>query len=553
MLRPNYRIFPSIFAVILWGLWSPLFAADSTFRVDSYIPERFVDLSWRIIGAGNLMGDDDDQYSIDYSSGGDNYSDNNQGGSLSLTSPFSYTYETKPLRFEIGLIGSISHDKSVDKHKSWPEYDDSEFRYYNDRKIDQNNFRTGLGLGVESVIYFSETQYLICGLGLESQYSRGRGNFIANAYTIEEYPDHDDAFYRETEQRDESELDERRYYGQLNIGWGMGRKHDGRSSITALNIITELRKMGLLIKEPDFDQMYILSDRLYKYRQEHKIDERWHRIESLSDITRYLKENRIIVEESAPIVLIIQDIWDYFPKNPTNYGIKSELGLGFDNVLTRHRQESRDQFRELDIFTDSAGVIDTTNQDEYLTFVKEYTESSNYSVSSYWNIEMIKPLWPRWISINNFNMKYVIHSRSVEDYSYNRLLPSKSGYRQEYVRANRDYLTLDHFSQIRFLYDSRTEGGVSILLSYKSYKTETYSRRLAPYAGEKENQSKSKDHHLRINSGISFTYRIKPPTTIYVDLMYLYDRDFSQVENNNEERSNSGLFIFNLEISHYIL
>jgi hypothetical protein len=94
-------------------------------------------------------------------------------------------------------------------------------------------------------------------------------------------------------------------------------------------LVEELKDKNLLKQEPTSDQMLELTELIYQYRQKHAVDFRLHKIEALEAIAEYLISQGIAVGNRALTILIIEDVWDFFPVFSRRFGYKVKAGLGY--------------------------------------------------------------------------------------------------------------------------------------------------------------------------------------------------------------------------------
>jgi hypothetical protein len=125
--------------------------------------------------------------------------------------------------------------------------------------------------------------------------------------------------------------------------------------------------------------MLDLTDMVYTFRTEYRVDARLHKIESLKAIIDYLESNGIAKAAGPYGYLLIQDVWDYFPNEHRRFGFRGSAGFGFRyNYRTNQSTNERE----------SNGVVS----------YHRYSHSTRVSESPYVivGINYFKPLGMRW-------------------------------------------------------------------------------------------------------------------------------------------------------------
>jgi len=550
VLRPNYRIFPSIFAVILWGLLSPLFAADSTFRVDSYIPEKFVDLSWRITGGTGLDGNDEEtSNSYDYGRHSHN-EDNNDSYSLNFGTLTEYRYEIIPFNLYLNVDGKVGFSEGENHSEGTETNIDGRL----DRSIDKTrytNYDLLLNNSLKLKKYLSGNHYVAFDTKLDLQYRDNPETFTSHDTDIYFYSEIGDSIFGAGELSIDRSGNTREYRGTIQTGWGIGRIYDGRAAATALNIIAELRKEKLLAREPDFSEFYSLTQLLYGFQQEHKVDTRWHRIKSLTSLIEYLEAKGIYNGGKAVGPLIIQDVWDYYPNDIRNFGIRNELGFGVDYSLSRQRQMTHFSQSYFQIVTDSNQVPDTTHDVNSERSSKLYIENRHNDFYLYWKLDFNKPISLRFQVNLALDWRFYFHDKSINDVSGNQLIPTYDGNRTETVNEYEDKKSLSNTVELNYYFDSRTSGTLGVITSYQRYELKRYTKHIIPESYTAPDTSYQKQSILILVFMTEFKYRINPETTIGGSISYEME-DVNNSFSGHDIEQNDDKFSFSISINHFI-
>ncbi len=300
-------LFPAgaVAAVVLWAVsFGPAYAADSTFSVDSYIPQKFTDFQLRLDGGLRIEGERTEakpssEEGDDLGEQIKSYDVQELRGALAT----NYRYETIPhyLRLSLAAAGyDFNLNGGTGYIPDWPK-----------------RFQKGIQLSIDAGVYLFSDFFL----ALEGYGAWDYGGTTTGIETTHG----------------------RAYFGEIDVFPGWGRTYEGEYAATGMYIIKELRDDGILDREPDFEEMLTLTELIYHYRQTHAIDTRLHKIEALTRIMEYLQEIEAIDSTGPYGYLLIQDVWDYFPTFSRRFGHRFRVGGGMQysyssNDLTRERK-----------------------------------------------------------------------------------------------------------------------------------------------------------------------------------------------------------------------
>jgi len=261
---------------------------DSTFGVESYIPERFTDFQWRLDGGINMQG---------YRMEGNQQTHTLDQQRLTLLSNLDYFHETRDRQYALSLNTAFDMDNINPGSSS----------------------NSGNLFEFTSDVYpqVSIRQYLVSNLHV---------TVVGQAWWMYSHRLHDlnpDRYARE-------------YSVDGTVAPGWGRLYDGRFASTALYIIDELKARGLIDRPPTVEEMRLLTALVYSSRLTRPTDKRLHKIESLQSIMQFLEQRGIAAAAGPYGYLLIQDVWDYYPNEARRFGGRIGIGLG---LVYRHLTE----------------------------------------------------------------------------------------------------------------------------------------------------------------------------------------------------------------------
>jgi hypothetical protein len=299
-----------------------------------------------------------------------------------------------------------------------------------------------------------------------------------------------------------------------------------------------------------------LTEIIYQRRLKHVIDKRLHKIESLEQIFEYL-QNRGIMEDTGPHgYLLIQDVWDYFPRYDRRFGFRLRSGVGVSFISSR-TQGSEDRGRHI---TNSYFSIVDPNEEQVIesddAFLLQSTYMENEKRETYVALtaEYHRPINVRWqVDFDGeARYKYNAYSNNIRQqiiYSYGHLTSDQR--RDEYCNYQASSSVILE-ARARYIYNSRTEAGFEALYDYRHYnsaiKTHLVDRRVAVdiiYPLDRYDLSEG-----RLILGGFLTYRISIPTTLRANIQYeVYRKDVWEAGLTENDRDN---YILYFTLSHHI-
>ncbi len=267
------KIKQAILLTLLVCAVQPVYA-NNTFTIEDYVPLKFIDLIWKLDGdldgsARNSKSGSEGQLSFD-SFG----KENNSSYSFRLSSSMKYENET----LEDYLKTSLSIQTSFNSSSS---------DYYNKGEYgiptNQSNLLKEKYSRKDTRLRFSPQttykKYFVNDL-FYSVILSGSFDFT---FSVKDELEHDEYNYHYINNRhyndivysfQKSDIERRRNRASFNFLIGNGRQYVGKFAFTAYNMIEELKKKGLLLKQPDKAIMVALTDIIYQYENSHTIDRR---------------------------------------------------------------------------------------------------------------------------------------------------------------------------------------------------------------------------------------------------------------------------------------
>ncbi|MCX6826290.1 MAG: hypothetical protein NTV06_03325 [candidate division Zixibacteria bacterium] len=465
--------------------------AEATFRIDSYIPERFVDFQLRLNGALNLRGTQYDHKT--YDSTGEY-----------LSPPSSNSQDIQEIR---GAIRTSYRYETIPKYWLLSLEATSNFNNHNSR----GSYQSVRSLGFEEGISPSaEAGWYLTGDYFISGSIRGTWN-----YNSSESKGHDMAHSQN-------------YAIEATLLPGWGRIYEGQTAATSLYIVDELRRKGILTREPSYQEMQELTALVYHYRNTHAIDARLHKIEALSKILDYLKRCEAMGDAGPYGYLLIQDIWDYFPTVSRRFGYRFRMGSGLIYECQSGQRESNG-----------------------ITAYYSYEHSTRQTTRPYLMAaaELAHPLGLRWQADLSTEWKYFVNpEESYRTFSIRYTPRGELITTTEFYSYNADQ-TFRFSGLCRYVIDSRSNAKITLLYSLNHYNSRIQYEQF--HSGEVEFSQRSFDYfNSAFTAALELEYRISIPTTLMVQLHYS--------DTNNETgdclrwESHYRSYQLRAEISHYL-
>ncbi len=518
------------------------FAQDSTFKVTSFIPERFRDLELKVEGAWD--GTDFTQKSsgkgLIYSSSDlFEYQTDTDNNGVRLSPILNYRFWSPSNEINYNILFDINYLKnnSADTNFANYRYDDT---VSNKNKIASSLFDIDVNQDISFRHYFGSLFYLGNNLRLDMSYSKINYDVKGESYDgVSNY-----SRYRST--TNDSSGNEKSYQIGYEFRPGLGRIYEGFFAARAIYIIEELKKKGFLKGEPTFDQMNELAEIIYRYDQKHIIDSRIRRIDALGSIIDYLLDEGILQPETPRSVLIIQDVWEYFPEDRREFGSTIELGAGLQYSFKRTKTYKTVNGIVTRTYYDSAGTIDSvinsTSSNSNGTNYKDIGKSL-YFYLDYKNAVPLNFRWQGSFSFETYYSPYNVSESETNNYSTDYTYGENSQ-ELDYQYSIDAILSLKNIisSRSELIFNTDFELGS---LKYYNYYTNT--------VGTKYKTETTWRSSKGIEQTIEYLYRISIPTTFNVNARYTFSRSNYRTESGAKYENRRNGWSFGAGIVYYIL
>lgn len=497
------------------------------FRMDSYIPELFKDLEWRIDGGFRLNGgraEYEYQDYPDYILERINRSESD-AQNLNAENLIEYRHITIPMFLRFGSRILLDHLNS-----------NSESYYYEMRTNDRIN-RTSVNQNssyytihvkpyMESRFYLNRDLFFSATSGLEWDYIVQPCESKNSHQYSRQIDGYDYITERWSDKYESGNKDAKGYYWVASIMTGWGREYEGNFAANTIYLVEELMKNRLILTRPDYEQMLNLTEILYQNRQKHVIDERISDIEAVTEIVGYLVSEGIM-ENSITGQNIISDLWKYYPRYNRRFGFVIQGGTGISHYYSSRQYEISVVYQNLTHYyhKDSLEQKEVTSD---TTRLRDYSQSSESFTIPYMIIscQYTKPVNHRW----------QIDLLSQIQHYFNMDRDPKYEFKEFFDFHNEVFA--------RYIVNTRTSVAMTGMLDYGHYKGEYTAM------GEIESQKYTYDNwYVRLN--LEANYRISIPTSLIISAMYVSGHPtMSQIYNVDKQETSN--YLISASISHYI-
>lgn len=504
------------------------------FKIQDYIPDRFQDSQLKVSGTANLLGSD---VNTAYQStpGLSNYSrlyeQNSNEQDIRASALYKYNYETVPFF----LNSSVSFNGTLDNYNSDYSSTSKYFtgdRYYSYSTSDYLEIENSISPSFDIGYYYHDDFFISSTLTSTYSYSYSPTYDDSAGYINTYFEYYDSVSITSSDTWSSTDTDSKLYYIDLNILPGWGHVYEGKYGSTAMYIVDELMKEGLIAQLPTQQQMIELSDMIYQMQNKHVIDSRLHNIEVIDKLIDYLYSENIITGKITSPTLILNDIWNYFPTYNRKFGYQFRLGAGYDYSHSNNEYDISENSKDLTTrySQGTPETIDTvslsSSHSKYETTTKR-TSSETYitALANYY-----LPVNHKWQVDMGMAATYYLDSYLKYDHLSTYIEPSYSysgyGYRIDYE----DYFKLQFNSDIRYILNSRTDALLTLQAEYFNIKQD-YTRTNISSTETEEEYNKSKSFSdFNFSLDLDLTYRISIPITLNVSTTYYYGPQLSSIK-----------------------
>ena len=515
------------------------------FRIEDYIPQKFTDLEWKINGGLGISGSnsDSDRESLPGVYISERGESTSRGRSFSFGSELMYRYETVERVLELG--GSISGDfNSTDSEGSNYRSDSLGLNRSNEQNHERFWYRFTMTPTLEARTYLINDLFAgVSGSGSIQHEDTPTDEGRTEGFRRYQYYDYiRNSYYYSVV---DYELHIRDCNAALALSPGWGRVYEGQYAATALYMIDELRKGGLLERVPSKKEMLELTEIIYQNRMAHEVDHRLAKMDALNAVTKYLTDIGAIAETGNFSYVLIQDVWDFFPHSSRNFGMLVKVGIGWEYDYNKY-ERSRDEYStllEYQYHIDSADVIDTLQDYQGSTVDKTTIQSELDNSFLTFGVEYYRPVSMRWQWDSFAELYYYVHAEGLRGRYHSSPGPRYGrppGIQLQSAPGIDNYYQFHLGSYGTYIYSSRTNLQIYGVLTYDHYEMPT-----EPGSGSTRT-TKSWDGTL----GSTLTYRMSIPTALTISAYY---RDQGQQNVSEEDyRTDTGRWSFSAAISHYL-
>ena len=533
---------PLVFGLCVLLFWAVLSttrsaeAGEGTFKIPDYIPQKFTDLRLQVTGGASSSNQNSSNSSVrEYEAGGvlpesGDGKSNSHNHYFNLGSSGEYRYETVPFRLRCGadLTTSLNYSKNNDESHNWGEYYErrsNSDNSYHSYAVSARPFLSGLKYVMRDFFVMTDDH-----LGLS--YSHAPGNRRAILYEAQRTSD--DSLSMETQlssYSDQSRNCQTTFSADVNTAFGFGHIYEGWYAATSLYIVDELRSRSLLVAEPSTQQMKELCALVYQNALQHAIDNRIRFIESMQTILGYL-EQQGIMKQGFSSSLIVQDVWNYFPRTSRRFGWQVSIGCGITDNYMRNNDSSFNVTTRVNTryLIENPSVVDTIASERNEEVSRQ--DASEHSALPYLQLQAD--------CHRAVDLKWQFDTDLAGRYYFHTYRQSKFGGETDYD----DYVSLDGEATLTYIMNSRTSAVLRGQLTYGSYKLTTTE-------GAGSGSSKrSLDRH-QYGVSLRMTYRLSIPTSLSFALEYS-DQRYPKSSATYLYESNYESYSASVSVSHYL-
>jgi len=311
-------------------------------------------------------------------------------------------------------------------------------------------------------------------------------------------------------------------------------------------MVEELRRENLLQRELTFDEMMALTDTIYQYRQRHVIDRRIRRIEALGAVLTYLVSAGAISDPGPYGYLIIQDVWDYFPRGRSNsrefgYRISAGPGIEYNRSSSQRTSVFVTSIVDMRTYPDSAGVVDTIRESSDTSHRYDYMKTISSAPSLTGQIEYHRPLSRRWQLDGQTGITYFMDAYTT--------IESEEDIRHT---SYDDYYRISASTQATYIYDSRTLLRLRGQGNFSSRATEIRREIFDSNVNDPEPVPDSKRESWNWSLYADLEYRMAIPTTLHLTVSYRSNYYQSEILHLVEESRSDDRISLSARIDHYL-
>ncbi len=536
--------------------------AAGSFDVSSYIPQHFKDVELRVDANFSLSGS---RTTTDQ--------DTTNGGSYPQTQTQTNVYYSGN--------GSLNHTLRYITVPLWYT-----FNTYVDPGISGNHYktdrtRTDQTTTHPSSIYKYDSKNSSYNLGISENFDAGQyldGDwFLAGMGSIswnysKDFKSESDTRYDDlylnagvyTHDVNEYNYDSPNDYRYINIdgmvGPGRGRIYDGVYAFIAISMVEQLKSKGQLKREPTYDEMMKLTEIIYQRSLLHSIDYRYFQIETLDMLMNYLKDIGAIDVSGPQAYSLVQDVWDYYPFGPHEFGWRVRGGIGIDYSRSSSQGHQVNSQYSLETTWNQAtpGNVTTNTDTTYYSSYGSYSKDieSHPYVSGL--IEYRHPINNNW----QFNVDiqgWYYFSETDTSLNVSRTYDYAADSLRYYSESSYSFDRTSHYkvqlsSNIHYYFDERTSFDGYLTLAHEAWDQDYVEYHFDTTMGGGSSMSvdttTTSPSGIQLSASAYLTYRIAVPTTW--DIGFNINRNTITPMSTTVGDRKSTSWDINTGITHYI-
>lgn len=529
------------FAVSCLFLFTSICAAQETkpFRVDSYIPEKFTDLEWRVAGEGTHRSNHQrPETGQDYYDNVDSESDLTYFRASSTTRWRHFTIPREVSFSVTGQFNFSTNSGSEIRKYSYYAYPEMERRTVESKS---RSFDFHFSPATEIRQYVSGNTFASLVGSVTLSYSHDPLD-ESDAMTIDTSTNFDPYTWRTQHRRvirnRVSNSSNNNIGGEGAIG--IGRMYSGAFAATSLYVIEELQNQGVLRREPSYEEMTRLTDTVYYYRQAHAVDARIHRQRALAGIADFLLESALIDSLTPKVAFALQDIWDYYGQGASGsvsldrvvsgyysgnafaysgrqFGYRVRLGFGGRYVYRSSHNSESYQIWDTTSYWGNDTMTVNTDISSGITHRYYYNRSKEVNRYLFLLFEYSKPLSLKWQFDGQLRGMLGLDPWS-DSYSLYKYYPPANGPATYELLSHADLNSVSARVAFQYSYDLRTGISIGADLSYSKIGWE--KGRATSTDAMVISTGKYSDEETGVLLLAGITYRVSIPTTLQLNISH---------------------------------
>jgi hypothetical protein len=334
---------------------------------------------------------------------------------------------------------------------------------------------------------------------------------------------------------------------------GWGRIYEGQYASTAMYVIDELQKHGLLAAQPSSSQMVQLSEIIYQNRRTHAVDNRLSDIEAMQAISDYLIKEGVLSEPCSQADFLIQDVWRFFPTQSRRFGIRLHAGFGYSYRYSSSQRSQMDKNKQvfIEYHEDTPLDADTTRSSSLATSYEHFTteEGSPYFVMG---VDYHRPVNHRWqVDARAAYTAYFDSDRETIGYLTRTSGDATSIRRSRTTAEVKRHRNVDMSAVLTFIPTSRTEMSLGGVLDWDRADQHQwrYQYESMEEYGEVQSVLTAKDWDVTLD--LQASYRVSIPTKLTFGVEIDRFGDSQSSPDSDEEDDRLAYHVW-AGVTHYI-